>query len=147
MTSILEAIASAITDKTRLVIVNTPNNPTGRIYPESTLKALAEILNEASARIGQRIFILADETYYRVVFDGNEFYSPAAYYPYTLINYSYAKALLAPGQRMGYIAISASMPERQRFNMAFSVLQRTYGYVFSLGSYATCNRRYRTSLN
>ena len=66
----LEAIAAAITARTRIVVVNTPNNPSGRIYPPATLTALAEILEEASARNGRRIWIVSDEPYNRIVFAG-----------------------------------------------------------------------------
>lgn len=66
----LGAIDEAITEKTRLVIVNTPHNPTGRIYDPASLKALAEVLDRASARIGRRIFLLSDEPYRRLRFDG-----------------------------------------------------------------------------
>ena len=93
----LDAIEAAIGPKTRLVIVNTPHNPTGRIYGRDTLKALADLLDRASARFGRRIFLLSDEPYRRLRFDGRDFVSPAAIYPWTLISYSYGKVLLAPG--------------------------------------------------
>ena len=93
----LDAIEAAIGPKTRLVIVNTPHNPTGRIYGRDTLKALADLLERASARFGRRIFLLSDEPYRRLRFDGRGFVSPAAVYPWTLISYSYGKVLLAPG--------------------------------------------------
>lgn len=110
----LAAIEAAIGPKTRLVIVNTPHNPTGRIYSRETLKALADLLERASARIGRPIFLLSDEPYRRLRFDGRDFISPAALYPWTLITYSYGKVLLAPGQRLGYLAISPLMPDRDR---------------------------------
>jgi aspartate aminotransferase len=94
-----------------VVIVNTPNNPTGRIYPESTLRALADLLDEASARHGRRIYLISDEPYNRLVFDGATFVSPAQFYPFTLLCYSYGKTLLSPGQRLGYLALPPSMPQ------------------------------------
>ena len=72
------AIEAAIGPRTRLVIVNTPHNPTGRIYDRATLTALADLLERASARIGRRIFLLSDEPYRRLRFDGRGFVSPAA---------------------------------------------------------------------
>ncbi len=84
-----------------MVIVNTPNNPTGRIYPPATLQRLAEILTEASGRYGSPIYLLSDEPYSRLVFSDATFTSPAQYYPQTLISYSYGKVLLTPGQRIG----------------------------------------------
>jgi aspartate aminotransferase len=110
----LDAIDTAITSRTRLVIVNTPHNPTGRIYGRDQIAALAALLDRASARIGRRIFLLSDEPYRRIRFDGRAFVSPAAIYPWTLISYSYGKVLLSPGQRLGYLAISPNMPETEK---------------------------------
>src|SRR5690606_28515203 len=81
----LDAIEAAIRPRTRLVIVNTPHNPTGRIYGRESLNELAERLERASRRIGRRIFLLSDEPYRRLRFDGREFVSPAAAYPWTLV--------------------------------------------------------------
>ena len=92
----LDRIAGAITKKTRLVIVNTPHNPTGRIYPPSTLQGLATVLTEASSRFGAPIYLLSDEPYSKLVFSNAKFTSPAEYYPYTLVSYSYGKILLTP---------------------------------------------------
>jgi aspartate aminotransferase len=102
----LDAIDAAIGPRTRLVIVNTPHNPTGRIYSRETLAKLSQLLEHASTRIGHRIYLLSDEPYRRLRFDGRGFDSPAAIYPWTFIAYSYGKVLLAPGQRLGYLAIS-----------------------------------------
>jgi len=110
----LAAVEASIGPKTRLVIVNTPHNPTGRIYSRGSLEALADLLERASTRIGHRIFLLSDEPYRKLRFDGRDFTSPAALYPWTLISYSYGKVLLAPGQRLGYLAISPLMPPADR---------------------------------
>ena len=128
----LSAIEAAIGPKTRLVIVNTPHNPTGRIYDDNTLKALAELLERASRRYGHRVFLLSDEPYRRLRFDGRGFTSPALFYPWTLVAYSYGKILLAPGQRVGYLAISPNMPSRERAalrNVMFST-QMALGWCF-----------------
>ena len=128
----LSAIEAAIGPKTRLVIVNTPHNPTGRIYDDNTLKALAELLERASERYGHRVFLLSDEPYRRLRFDGRGFTSPASFYPWTLISYSYGKILLAPGQRIGYLATSPSMPFKERkalSNVMFST-QMALGWCF-----------------
>jgi aspartate aminotransferase len=82
------------------VIVNTPHNPTGRIYSRASLEALADLLKRASGRIGHRIFLLSDEPYRQLRFDGRGFKSPAALYPWTLISYNYGKVLLAPSPLM-----------------------------------------------
>jgi aspartate aminotransferase len=128
----LEAIEAAISPRTRLVIVNTPHNPTGRIYRRDELSSLADLLNRASERIGRRIFLLSDEPYRRIRFDGREFVSPAAVYPWTLIAYSYGKVLLAPGQRLGYLALSPLMPkpERQALQESLFAAQMALGWCF-----------------
>ncbi|MFY2823795.1 aminotransferase class I/II-fold pyridoxal phosphate-dependent enzyme [Ruegeria sp. MALMAid1280] len=110
----LEAIAGAITPRTKIVVVNTPHNPTGRIYSRSDLQKLADLLEVKSAEIGHRIWILSDEPYRRIRFDGIGFTTPAAVYPHTLIDYSYGKILLAPGLRLGYLAISPILPAAER---------------------------------
>jgi aspartate aminotransferase len=126
----LDAIAAAITPRTRMVIVNTPHNPTGKIYPAETLKALATLLNEASRRHGREIFILSDEPYNRLVFDGMRPHSPAEYYPNTLLAYSYGKTLLIPGQRIGYLALQPDMPERQAVRANVTTAQIAAGWMF-----------------
>jgi aspartate aminotransferase len=128
----LAAIEAAIGPKTRLVIVNTPHNPTGRIYSRPSLEALADLLERASGRIGHRIFLLSDEPYRRLRFDGRGFTSPAALYQWTLISYSYGKVLLAPGQRLGYLALSPLMPTADRHalrSVMFSA-QMAHGWCF-----------------
>ena len=128
----LAAIEAAIGPRTRLVIVNTPHNPTGRIYDRDMLSALADRLDRASKRIGRRIFLLSDEPYRRLRFDGRGFVSPASVYPWTLISYSYGKVLLSPGQRLGYLAISPLMPtgERQALRDAMFPAQMALGWSF-----------------
>ena len=128
----LVAVEAAIGPRTRLVIVNTPHNPTGRIYSRASLQALADLLERASARIGHRIFLLSDEPYRQLRFDGRGFTSPAALYPWTLISYSYGKVLLAPGQRIGYLALSPLMPTADRHalrSVMFSA-QMALGWCF-----------------
>ena len=128
----LAAVEAAIGPKTRLLIVNTPHNPTGRIYSRASLEALADLLERASSRIGHRIFLLSDEPYRQLRFDGRGFTSPAALYPWTLISYSFGKVLLAPGQRLGYLALSPLMPTADRHalrSVMFSA-QMALGWCF-----------------
>jgi aspartate aminotransferase len=128
----LVAVEAAIGPRTRLVIVNTPHNPTGRIYSRASLEALADLLDRASARIGHRIFLLSDEPYRQLRFDGRGFTSPAALYPWTLISYSYGKVLLAPGQRIGYLALSPLMPavDRHALRSVMFSAQMALGWCF-----------------
>ena len=136
----LDAVDAAIGPKTRLVIVNTPHNPTGRIYGRESLEALADRLERASSRIGHRIFLLSDEPYRRLRFDGRGFMSPAALYPWTLISYSFGKVLLAPGQRLGYLALSPLMPAADRQALRERYVFRPDGprLVFSQCRHAIC---------
>jgi aspartate aminotransferase len=128
----IDAIAHAITPRTRIVIVNSPSNPTGRVFPQQTWDALATVLEEASRAHGRRIWLLSDEPYRRIRFDGIGFASPACSYPWTMIDYSYGKVLLAPGQRLGYLALSPLMPaaEREQLRTAFMPIQLAIGWGF-----------------
>lgn len=126
----LDAIDAAITDRTRVVIVNSPNNPTGRIYPPDLLRRLAVLLEAASARTGRRIYLISDEAYNRIVFDGQRFHSPVEFYPYTLLAYSYGKTHLSPGQRVGYLALPPGMPNRDGMAPAISGLQVAMGWIY-----------------
>ncbi len=126
----LDRLAAAITEKTRLVIVNTPHNPTGRIYPPSTLEDLANVLIEASNRFGAPIYLLSDEPYSKLVFSDAKFTSPAEYYPHTLISYSYGKILLTPGQRIGWLALSPLMPDPEPVRSAIFMAQIAGGWQF-----------------
>lgn len=128
----VDAIARAITARTKVVIVNSPANPTGRIYPKASWEALADVVEQASRAHGRRIWLLSDEPYRRIRFDGMEFASPAGSYPWTVIDYSYGKVLLAPGQRLGYLALSPLIPaeERNELRAAFMPLGLAIGWGF-----------------
>src|SRR5207253_3482098 len=102
-------------------IVNTPNNPTGRIYQPHALEALAAILEDASAAAGRAVYLLSDEAYSRILFDGNRFHSPGRFYPRSLLIHTYSKSALAPGQRLGYVALPPGIPGRDQLRQAFMV--------------------------
>ena len=123
-------IAAAITPRTRAIIFNSPHNPSGRVYPLETLQALAQTLTDASERIGHPIYLVSDEPYNRILFDGRPFHSPAEAYPHTVITYSYGKQLLAPGQRIGYLTVPPTMPDREAFGDTIFVAQLATGYAF-----------------
>ncbi len=127
----LDAIARALTPRTRIVIVNSPHNPTGRVYSSEALARLATVLEAASARNGRRVWLLSDECYREIVFDGRGFRTPASVYPHTLIAYSYAKKLLTPGERIGYLAIAPSCPDRQQLREALFPTQNACGWCFA----------------
>jgi len=125
-----DEIARAITPRTRAVLINSPHNPSGRIYGVERLRALADVLGEASAQHGAPIYVISDEPYNRIVFDGRAYHSPSEVYPYTLTTYSYGKTLLAPGNRIGYITWPPTMPDRERLRHVIEVNQFASGYAF-----------------
>ena len=114
----LAAIEQAITERTRIIIVNSPNNPTGKVYSRDTLKALGAILDKASERYGRTIYLLSDEAYRTIVYDGAQFESPTNFYRNSIMIYTYGKTLLTPGQRMGYAALSPEIEEREQLRTA-----------------------------
>lgn len=126
----VDAIATAITARTRMVIVNSPNNPTGKVYSPQTLEKLAGVLRDASDTQGKPIYLLSDEPYARLVFEGKPFHSPADYYPYSMISYSYGKVLLTPGQRIGFLALPPQMPEREERRQQIMTAQIASGWLF-----------------
>jgi aspartate aminotransferase len=125
-----EAIAASITPRTRAVLVNSPHNPTGRIYPPEALRALGDALRAAGERNGRTIYLVSDEPYNRIVFDGRRFHSPAEVYPNTIVTYSYGKTLLTPGMRIGYIAAPPTMSDRAGLRDAVFTAQIATGWAF-----------------
>ncbi len=126
----VDAIAGAITERTRAVVVNSPNNPTGRIYPAADLERLASVLAEASEASGRPVYIVSDEAYSRILFDDQEFASPTAFYPNSFLVYTYGKTLLTPGQRLGYVVLPPTMPEREIVRDAILLAQVVTGHSF-----------------
>src|SRR6266853_716917 len=90
----VDAIGRAITARTKYVIVNSPNNPTGKIYPPATLERLARVLTDASRKFGKPIYLISDEAYRQIVFDGRTFESPVKFYKNSIMIYTYGKTLL-----------------------------------------------------
>ena len=124
----IDRIAAAITPRTRVVLINSPHNPTGRIFSEASLASLAEAMTDATERIGHPVWILSDEPYNRIVFDGSTAPSPAAVYPHTVVTYSYGKQLLAPGMRIGFLSVPPTCPEREELREAIFIQQIGGGY-------------------
>ncbi len=123
----LNAIENAITDKTKAVIVNSPNNPTGRIYREDELKALAELLRKK--RGDDSIYLISDEPYREIVYDNVEVPSILACYDQAIVVTSYSKSLSLPGERIGYIAVSDNCPGYNELMAALILCNRILGYV------------------
>ena len=126
----VDRIAAAITPRTRVVLISSPHNPTGRIFPRESLAGLASALSDASERIGHPIWMLSDEPYNRIVFDGATVPSPAELYPHTVVTYSYGKQLLAPGMRIGYLTVPPTCPDRKQLRDEIFLAQFATGYAF-----------------
>jgi aspartate aminotransferase len=126
----LASIERSITARTRAIIINSPHNPTGRIFPPETLQALARILDRASGKNGRPIYLISDEAYSRIVFDKRVYPSPTSYYPNSFLVYSYTKVLLAPGERLGFIALPPEMPCREEMRRLIFAFQMLSGWAF-----------------
>ncbi len=124
-----DALAAALTPRTRAVIVNSPNNPSGVVLDEACIRRLAALLNEKSAAYGRPIAILADEPYRELVYDGVEVPYIPCYYDNTLVCYSYSKSLSLPGERIGYILVPPRMQAAGEVFAAICGAGRSLGYV------------------
>jgi aspartate aminotransferase len=122
----VDAIAAAITERTRAIIVNTPHNPSGRVLTSDELGQLAAVLRAAP----RPIYLVSDESYSRILFDGHAHHSPLRFYDRSFLIYTYGKTLLAPGQRIGYVAMPPSMPDRESLRDALLVAQIALGWMF-----------------
>ncbi|MBQ2810271.1 MAG: pyridoxal phosphate-dependent aminotransferase [Clostridia bacterium] len=118
-----------ITEKTRAVIVNSPNNPSGVVYNEQTIKALCEVLSRKQQEYSHPIYLIADEPYRELVFDGIDVPYLMNYYDNTIVCYSYSKALSLPGERIGYIAVSPKAQDSESVYLAICGAGRSLGYV------------------
>jgi len=125
----LKAFEKLITDKTRAVIINTPNNPTGVIYKEETIKELADILMKKQDELGTTIFLISDEPYRELAYDGAEVPYVTRFYDNTFVVYSYSKSLSLPGERIGYVVIPDEMEESSLVFDAATAANRVSGAV------------------
>lgn len=125
----IEGFEKLITDKTRVVILNTPNNPTGVVYSEETIKRIAEILERKQKELGRTIFIIADEPYRELAYEGVEVPFVTKYYDNTIVAYSYSKSLSLPGERIGYLVIPSELEESELVFDTASNANRIIGCV------------------
>lgn len=113
---------------TAAVLINTPNNPSGVVYTAETLTRLAEILNKKSAQLGRPIYLISDEPYREIVFGGKTQPYPAAYYDNTISCYSFSKSLSLPGDRIGYVAVTAKCQDWDKIVPMCGQISRTTGH-------------------
>lgn len=123
------ALAQAITEKTKGVIINSPNNPSGAVYSSDTIALLAKLLKEKEAEYGHPIFIICDEPYRELVYDGVEVPFVTKYYANTLVCYSYSKSLSLPGERIGYVLVPDEASYSRALYAAVAGSGRALGYV------------------
>lgn len=125
----LSALEKAVTPRTKGIIVNSPNNPSGTVYTRKTLDGIVSLLERKSAEYGRKIVLIADEPYRELVYDDIEVPYLPNLYPDTVVCYSYSKSLSLPGERIGYIALSPRMTEKENVYAAVCGAGRALGYV------------------
>ena len=125
----LEELEKKITDKTRAVIVNTPHNPTGVVYSEDTIKALAAVLERKQQEYGSVIYLISDEPYRELAYDGVKVPWLTKYYKNTVVGYSYSKSLSLPGERIGYLVIPDELEDSGTVITAAAIANRILGSV------------------
>ena len=117
-----------IGERTKAVLINTPNNPSGIVYAKETLEKLAEILEEKSKELGHRIYLISDEPYREIVFSGVEVPYVSSIYAHTISCYSFSKSLSLPGERIGYIAVNPACPESETMIQMCGQISRGIGH-------------------
>ncbi len=125
----LAAIDAAITEKTKIVLLNSPNNPTGKVYDAQSLNGLAKLLRDKSRTLGKEIYIVSDEPYTDIVYDGIKAPSIMAAYDNSIVASSYSKSLSLPGERIGYLAINPASDNAEMIINAAILCNRILGFV------------------
>lgn len=125
----LAEFKQAITKNTKAVIVNSPNNPTGVVYSEETIINLTNILNEKQEELNTSIYLISDEPYRELVYDGVEVPYLTKYYKNTIVGYSFSKSLSLPGERIGYLVIPDEVDDAEEVIGAANVANRILGFV------------------
>lgn len=125
----IQAIAKAITRKTKAIIINSPNNPTGKVYSKKNIADLARLLKEKTLQRKKPIYLIADEPYAEIVYDGMSVPSLLKAYPHSILAYSYSKTLSLPGERIGYIAVNPKISEAGDLINALILCTRILGFV------------------
>lgn len=124
-----EMLAAAVTKKTKALIINNPNNPTGVVYSEEVIKSLMDVLRDKQKEFGTSIYLIADEPYRELAYDGIEVPYLTKYYDNTIVGYSYSKSLSLPGERIGYLVMPDELDDFENIVQAASVANRILGFV------------------
>lgn len=125
----LNKLEESITAQTKAVIINSPNNPTGVVYSEDTIKEMAEILNKKQQEFKTDIYLIADEPYRELVYDGVSVPYVTKYYKNTIVGYSYSKSLSLPGERIGYLVLPDELSDFENVVSAATTANRILGFV------------------
>ncbi len=125
----MEALEAQLTENTAAVIINSPNNPSGAVYTEQTLQQLSQLLQRKSQQYGHPIYIVADEPYRELVYDGASVPFIPEIYPNTIVCYSYSKCLSLPGERIGYIYVPRQAQDSRQLYLAIAGAARSMGHV------------------
>jgi aspartate aminotransferase len=124
-----DAVAAAITEKTKVFLINSPNNPTGQVYSQESLKLVGEILAQKGKAFNRTLYLLSDEPYRKIVYDGIEVPSIFKAYKNSIIGTSYSKDISIPGERIGFLAVNPAATYRKDLLAAMAVANRILGYV------------------
>ncbi len=127
------AIEKALTDKTKAIILNSPNNPSGAVYTEESLKELNAVLEKVQAKNGKPIFVVSDEPYVKIVYDGVKVPAISAIFKNSIVVNSFSKSLALPGERIGYVAINPNIEKADVLADAMIFCNRTLGFVNAPG--------------
>jgi len=125
----IDAISSAVNEKTKAIIINSPNNPTGQIYSQESLKELGELLEKMGAKYGRTIYLIADEPYRKIVYDGYMVPSIFASYKESIVDTSYSKDLSIPGERIGFVAVNPKASFKEALLGGIALTNRILGFV------------------
>ncbi|MFW6181473.1 MAG: pyridoxal phosphate-dependent aminotransferase [Spirochaetota bacterium] len=125
----MEALAARVTERTAAVIINSPNNPSGRIFPERTVGELGEMLERRCREVGRTVYLISDEPYRKIVFDGNRVPPVFPFYRNSMVVSSYSKDLSIPGERIGWLAVNPAADHARELVDGFILCNRILGFV------------------
>ena len=125
----LDSIKTALSAKTAAVLINSPNNPTGRVYPAETLAGLSQLLLEHGSKSGRFPYLITDEPYRELVYDGRITPPVMSMYPHSIVVYSFSKSLSLPGERIGFAAVGPEIDDKENLLAGIIYTTRVLGYV------------------
>ena len=125
----LGRIEDALTERSRVLLINSPNNPSGAVYPDEAIRALGDLLTQAGKRLGTTIYLVSDEPYRRIIYDDMVYPQVFPHYEHSMVVNSHAKDLALPGERIGYIAVNPDMDDKVQLVDGLTFCNRILGFV------------------